>query len=158
LSPPELVRLDGKTIRGAKDAKGNRRHLLAALAGPTAQDSVLAAQAEVGAKTNEVPMATGVLGQIDLTGKIVTADALHTVKGTADFICDNGGEFGLPVKENRQALFSALDALPWRQVHFSASPNDLETAMARLLAEHDPLHEHVRVRQRRLLSCGLNEA
>jgi hypothetical protein len=106
------VRLDGKTIRGAKDAEGNQRHLLAALAGPTAQDSVLAAQAEVGAKTNEVPMATRVLGQIDLTGKVVTADALHTVKATAEFICDNGGEFVLPVKENRQALFNALDALP----------------------------------------------
>jgi predicted transposase YbfD/YdcC len=109
------VRLDGKAIRGAKDAEGNQRHLLAALAGPTAQDSVLAAQAEVGPKTNEVPMATQVLGQLDLNGKIVTADALHTVKATAEFIHDNGGEFVLPVKENRPVLFDALDALPWDQ-------------------------------------------
>jgi len=29
---------------------------------------------------------------------------------------DHGGEFVLPVKENRQALFDALDALPWDQV------------------------------------------
>ena len=107
------VRLDGKTIRGAKDAGGNQRHLLAALAGPTAQDAVVAAQAEAGAKTNEVPMATRVLGQVDLNGKVVTADALHTVKATAEFICDHGGEFVLPVKENRQVLFNALDALPW---------------------------------------------
>jgi len=35
------VRLDGKTIRGAKDAGGNQRHLLAALAGPTPQDAVV---------------------------------------------------------------------------------------------------------------------
>jgi hypothetical protein len=92
------VRLDGKTIRGAKDAEGNQRHLLATLAGPTAQDSVLAAQAEVGAKTNEVPMAAQVLGQIDLGGKIVTADALHTVKATTGFIHEASGEFVLPVK------------------------------------------------------------
>jgi DDE_Tnp_1-associated len=84
------VRLDSKAIRGARDAEGNQRHLLAALAGP-AQSPVVAAQAEVGAKTNEVPMATQVLGQIDLHGKIVTADALHTVKATAGFICENGG-------------------------------------------------------------------
>lgn len=77
------VRLDGKTLRGARDADGNQRHLLAALVGPDAAASVVAAQAEVGAKTNEVPMAAVVLGQIDLTGKIVTADALHTVKATA---------------------------------------------------------------------------
>src|SRR5262245_30403029 len=52
-----------------------------------------------------------VLGQVDLNGTIVTAGALHTVTATAEFICDNGGEFALPVKENRQALFDALDAL-----------------------------------------------
>src|SRR5262249_30733538 len=110
------VRLDGKTIRGAKDAEGNRRHLLAALAGPNAAASVIAAQAEVWAKTNEVPMTSEVLGQVDLNGTIVTADALHTVTATAEFICDHGGEVVLPAKEIRQALFDALDALPWDQV------------------------------------------
>ena len=103
------VRLDGKTVRGAKDAEGNQRHLLAALAGRTAASSVVAAQAEVGVKTNEVPMATAVLGQIDLNGTLVTAGALHTVKATAEFIRAGGGEFVLPVKENRKALFDALD-------------------------------------------------
>ncbi len=56
------VRLDGKTVRGAKDADGNQRHLLAVLAGRTAQSSVIAAQAEVGYK---VSMAKEVPGQID---------------------------------------------------------------------------------------------
>jgi predicted transposase YbfD/YdcC len=110
------VRLDGKTIRGAKDADGNQVHLLAALLGPDAAHSVVAAQAEVGAKTNEVPMAAAVLDQIDLHGKIVTADALHTVKATANHIHQRGGQFVLPVKENRQALFDALDALAWTDV------------------------------------------
>jgi predicted transposase YbfD/YdcC len=110
------VRLDGKAIRGAKDADGNQVRLLAALAGPDAAASVAAAQAEAGNKTNEVPVATRVLDQVDLAGKIVTADALHTVKATADRIHERGGEFVLPVKENRRALFDALDALPWDQV------------------------------------------
>jgi predicted transposase YbfD/YdcC len=52
----------------------------------------------------------------DLKDTVVTADALHTVKATAGFICEGGGEFALPVKENRKALFEALDALPWHQV------------------------------------------
>ena len=118
------VRLDGKTVRGARDAAGNQRHLLAALVGRTAESSVVAAQAEVGAKTNEVPMARAVLGQIDLNGKLVTADALHTVKATAEFIRAGGGEFVLPVKENRKALFDALDALPWHQVPVAHSAGD----------------------------------
>ena len=69
-------------------------------------------------------MATQVLGQVDLTGTIVTADALHTVKATAEFICERGGEFVLPVKENRQALFDALDALPWQQAPVSHAQTD----------------------------------
>lgn len=84
------VRLDGKTVRGARNAAGNQRHLLAALVGRTAASSVVAAQAEVGVKTNEVPMAKDVLGQIDLDGKLVSADALHTVKATAEFIHEAG--------------------------------------------------------------------
>ena len=55
------VRLDGKAIRGAKDADGNQIRLLAALVGSDAASSVVAAQAEVGKKTNEVPMAAVVL-------------------------------------------------------------------------------------------------
>jgi predicted transposase YbfD/YdcC len=124
--PPALmqVRLDGKAIRGARDAGGNQVRLLAALAGPDAATSVVAAQAEVGAKTNEVPMATVVLGQIDLDDKVVTADALHPVKATANFIHDHGGEFVLPVKENRRALSDALDALPWGQVPIAHTATD----------------------------------
>jgi predicted transposase YbfD/YdcC len=124
--PPALmqVRLDGKAIRGAKDADGNQVRLLAALVGPDAASSVVAAQAEVGTKTNEVPMATVVLGQIDLNNKIVTADALHTVKATANHIHEHGGEFVLPVKENRRTLFDALDALPWGQVPIACTATD----------------------------------
>jgi hypothetical protein len=110
------VRLDGTTVRGARDAAGHQRHLLAALAGRTAQCPVVAAQAGAGVKTNQVPMAAAVLGQIDLNGTVVTAGALPTVKATAEFICEGGGEFAVPVKENRKALLEALDALSWHQV------------------------------------------
>ena len=68
-------------------------------------------------KTNEgADGGTGVLGQIDLHGRRVTADALHTVKATAEYICQGGGEFILPVKENRKTLFEAVEAQPWHQV------------------------------------------
>jgi hypothetical protein len=65
--------------------------------------AVVAAQAEVGAKTNEVPMAAVVLGQIDLTGKIVTADAMHTMKATARHIHEHGRQFVLPITRRRSS-------------------------------------------------------
>lgn len=107
------IRLDGKTSRGATDAEGNQLHLLAALIGLPGQATVVAAQTEVGAKTNEVRKAVDVLDQIDLTNTVSTADALHTVKATADYIHRRDGFFLLPVKENRAALYAACDALPW---------------------------------------------
>jgi predicted transposase YbfD/YdcC len=114
--PMHHLRLDGKTIRGATDADGNQRHLLAVMAGPPGT-AVVAAQAEVdGAKPRETITARDLLARMDLTGTVLTADALHTVKITANLIRDQGGHFVFPVKENRQALFDALDSLPWREV------------------------------------------
>jgi predicted transposase YbfD/YdcC len=124
--PPPLtqVRLDGKAIRGARDADGKQVRLLAAMIGPDAATSVIAAQAEVGKKTNEVPMATVILGRVDLNGKVVTADALHTVRATANYIHDHGGEFVLPVKENRRRLFDAVNALPWEKTPVAHAATD----------------------------------
>lgn len=39
------------------------------------------------------PMAAAVLDQIDLNDKIVTTDALHTMKATATHIHERGREF-----------------------------------------------------------------
>jgi predicted transposase YbfD/YdcC len=118
------VRLDGKAVRGARNPDGTQVRLLAALVGADAASSVVAAQAAVGAKTNEVPVAKVVLGQLDLHGKVVTADALHTVKATARLIREGGGEFVFPVKENRRSLFDAIDALPWQDAPIAHAATD----------------------------------
>ena len=105
------VRVDGKTIRGAANPDGSQVHLLAALAG---QQGVVAAQTEVGAKTNEIPMIIPLLDRLDLDQAVVTADALHTQRATANYVHGRGADFILPVKDNQPSLFDALDALPWR--------------------------------------------
>ena len=73
--PPLVqVRVDGKAVRGAKAADGSQVHLLAALAG---QHGVVAAQAAMSAKTNEIPMIIPLLDGLDLSNAVITADALH---------------------------------------------------------------------------------
>jgi hypothetical protein len=128
------VRLDGKTIRGAKDAGGNQRHLLAALVGPDAATSVVAAQTEVGPKTDEVPMAPAVLGQIDPHGKIVTADALHTVKATAQHIHERGG--GGPVR----APGERESPRPVRRPHVEGRPDRAPQPRQSSRPAHHPDH------------------
>lgn len=101
---------DGRTGQG-RPVPAQRRHSRAAAA-------------EVGKKTNEVPMATVVPGRLDLNGKVVTADALHTVKATANYIHQHGGEFILPVEENRRALFDAVNALAWEKAPIAHTATD----------------------------------
>ena len=113
---PKQIRLDGKTVRGAVDTDGEQLHLLCALTGSPGPDpaAVIIAQAPTdGAKTREPETARGLLETLDLRDATVTADALHTVKATAELIHRQGGHFVLPVKENRPALYHALDVLPW---------------------------------------------
>jgi predicted transposase YbfD/YdcC len=102
--------VDGKTVRGAKDAEGNQVHLLAAM---THQQGLVVAQTEVGAKTNEIPMLPVLLDGVDITGMVILADALHTQRATATYLHQRGAEFCFCVKENQPTLFAALDTLPW---------------------------------------------
>ena len=95
------------------------------MTGPAAT-AVVAAQATVdAAKPRESIAARDLLAQLDLTDTTVTADALHTVKATAHQIRGQGGHFILPVKENRAALFNALNMLPWREVPIAHSSTDV---------------------------------
>jgi DDE_Tnp_1-associated len=59
-APLTPVRVDGKTVRGARNPDGSQVHLLAALAG---RPGVAAAQAGV-AKTNEIPMINNAIFRI----------------------------------------------------------------------------------------------
>lgn len=117
---PDLraVAVDGKTLRGSGSSTpaGNiagRRHLLAAF---DQAHGVVIGQVEVDAKTNEVPMLPTLLDRLDLTGVIVTADALHAVRSHAQYLHSRGAHYILTVKANQPALHAQLAALPWAQI------------------------------------------
>jgi len=85
---------------------------------------VVAAQTEVGAKTNEIPMIIPLLDGLSLDRAVVTADALHTQRATADDVHGRSADFALPVKDNQPGLFDALDALPWHHVQVTHAATD----------------------------------
>ena len=101
-SPGQVIGIDGKTIRGARRADGSQVHLLSAF---LHQEGLTIAQREVSSKTNEIPEAKPLLAPLDLRGKIVTADALHTHKELAQFLVeDKQADYCFTVKDNQASL------------------------------------------------------
>jgi hypothetical protein len=104
--------IDGKTLRGSADGDAKAVHLLAAL---MHHEAVVTAQIAVPDKTNEIPCAKALLAPLDLSGAVVTADALHTQRETARYLVeDKGADYLFTVKENQPTLYWDLARLPQR--------------------------------------------
>lgn len=109
-----LVAVDGKRVRGSGSDSADPRHLLAAI---DHTHGVVLAQREVGGKTNEITEFAPLLDTVDLTGAVVTADAMHAQRGHADYlVLQRGAHYLLTVKGNQPALYAQLKALPWADV------------------------------------------
>ena len=68
----DVVAVDGKTLRGAKDADGKQTHLMAAI---LHKEGVVISQVPVDKKTNEITRFRTLLDEVDIEGKVITADA-----------------------------------------------------------------------------------
>ena len=95
------IAFDGKTMRGAKDGDGRAVHCVSAFCVELQQ--VLGHTASRG-KGLEIPDALALLESLDLTGKVLTGDALMCQKAIAATITGRGGDYVLPVKDNQRNL------------------------------------------------------
>src|SRR6266511_4019680 len=107
-------------LRGAVDADGRQVHLLAALAHGS---GTVLAQCRVDAKSNEITGFRPLLEGVDLQGRVVTADALHTQTEHARYLFgDRQADYLFCVKGNQPTLEAAISRLP--QAAFSpGAPN-----------------------------------
>jgi len=97
------VAVDGKAVRGAKREDGTQVQLLAALRHDT---GMVIGQANVeNDKTNEIVTFPALIAPLDLTGRVVTADAMHTQKAAATLVTGKGGHFVFGVKGNQPKLW-----------------------------------------------------
>ena len=137
-SPEErLCNLDGKTLRGTiagEDTQG--RHLLAIQQAGT---NLVLAQVPVDEKMNEISAAPNLLKNVDLAGKIVSGDAMHTQRNLSRQIVQAGGDYLWFVKRNQSALCQKLVTA------FASSDSD--TANGVTVTEHDKGHGRLEKRQ-----------
>jgi predicted transposase YbfD/YdcC len=89
-------------------------HLLAVMDHTT---RAVLAQTQVDAKTNEITGLQPLLEGLDLTGRVITADAMHTQHAHADWLVTvKQAAYVLIVKANQPTLHHQLSALPWRDI------------------------------------------
>ena len=71
----------------------------------------------VGARLVESSHFTQLLEPLDLTGAVVTTDALHTVRANLNWlVTDKDAHYIAIAKRNQPLLHARIRALPWRQV------------------------------------------
>lgn len=114
--PDELIVLDGKEPR-----HGGGHAVLTAVTVPSQH---YLGSALVDQKTNEIPVARALFSKLDLDGRKVSLDALHTQDQTArELVLEHGADYLLTVKDNQPTLRANIEKLvPAPPADFSPSP------------------------------------
>ena len=99
-----LVAVDGKELLSSQG--------LQIVSAYSVRDGRWLGSTPVAEGSNEIPAAQRLLGQLDLEGSWVTADALHTQTETARLLVqDKGADYLLPVKGNQPGVAGNLQQL-----------------------------------------------
>ncbi len=102
--PDELIVLDGKEPR-----QGGGHSVLTAVTVPS---QYYLGSAMVDTKTNEIPVARELFKKLNLDGRKVSLDALHTQDQTArELVLEHGADYLLTVKDNQPALRQNIQRL-----------------------------------------------
>ena len=106
----QIVNIDGKCLRGSDDQKLGKRaiYMVSAWA---AENEIVLGQRKVDEKSNEITAIPKLLKLLNLSGCIVTIDAMGTQTAIAKTIREADADYVLSVKENQGHLFEDISVL-----------------------------------------------
>lgn len=106
------IAIDGKTMRGSKrkTATGSCKatHIVSAWA---SEQGITLAQVKTDEKSNEITAIPELLKLLDISGALVSIDAMGCQKEIAQEIVEAKGDYLLAVKENQPRLFEDIQRL-----------------------------------------------
>jgi predicted transposase YbfD/YdcC len=106
LTAGEVVAIDGKTLCGTRQVgKKQLVHLVSAWAGT---NNLVLGQRKVDEKSNEITAIPKLLAALELSGTVVTIDAMGCQREIAAKIVDKKADYILAVKENQQRLLDDI--------------------------------------------------
>jgi len=101
----QVIAIDGKTMRGSVSANRDPYHVVSAW---VKEKSLTLGQVTVDNKSNEIKVIPKLLDLIDVTGDVVTIDAMGCQKEIAQKIVEKNADYVLAVKGNQKELYDAI--------------------------------------------------
>ncbi|MBW4661788.1 MAG: ISAs1 family transposase [Drouetiella hepatica Uher 2000/2452] len=110
LSNKEVIVIDGKTLRQSYDSADSKAaiHMVSAWA---TQNRLVLGQCKVDEKSNEIKAIPQLLKVLELSGCIVTIDAMGTQKQIAKLIVEQNADYILALKDNQGNLFEDVQQI-----------------------------------------------
>ena len=103
----QVIAIDGKTVRGSHDRANGKDAIHMVSAWASANHLVLG-QIKVDDKTNEITAIPELLELLELSGCIVTIDAMGCQTEIAQQIISKGADYVLALKENQGRLYEGI--------------------------------------------------
>jgi len=110
LTAGQVVAVDGKKLRHSYDQGAGKAAIYMVSAWAT-ENQLLLGQTTVAEKSNEITAIPELLRLLDISGCIVTIDAIGTQTEICETIIEGGGDYLLAVKENQGHLFEDIQCL-----------------------------------------------
>lgn len=103
------IMLDGKAIKTTEAIKSIEKMMNIVTA--YTDTGISLGQKTVESKSNEIPAVRELIDMIDVRGKVVTADAMHCQKETAEKIIANKGDYVLQLKANQGKMYKEVEEM-----------------------------------------------
>jgi len=118
------INVDGKVLR-ATGKRGKKTAGLCLVSAWVSQHCISLGQVKVDKKSNEKTAIPELIKSIDITGSIVSIDAMGCHKNIAELIRENGGDYLLALKKNQKGLYEEVH--DWMQARKSSMEKFVHT-------------------------------
>jgi predicted transposase YbfD/YdcC len=146
----EIVALDGKALRRALNQKESPKYIVSAWA---EQNGLVLGQLKVADKSNEITAVPQLLRALELSGCIVTIDAMGCQKNIAKEIVEADADYVLALKGNQEKAYEEvkvfLDETVREQQDMGQSKAKASLAAAHLGCKQTVEKDHGRIETRR---------
>lgn len=108
LAQKQLI-IDGKQLRGTVEA-GHKQATVQLVSVWAEQERLCLAQSQIADKTNEIKAIPDLLKTLDITGSVVSIDAIGCQKTIAKLIVDQQADYLIGLKANQDSLYQQVVA------------------------------------------------